>query len=1016
MPSPSDRERLDPKAVDDLVLLSDKDMNEKGIVTNLANRFDKNKIYTYIGPVLLSVNPYKQISGLYNKRTLQAYFGRYQYEVAPHVYSTAEDTYSMLMKTGVNQCVLVSGESGAGKTEAAKKLMEYVSEVSSDFAEGNTGGRTVSEIKDSLLKSNPVLEAFGNAKTLRNDNSSRFGKYMEIQMDYNGTPLGGRITNYLLEKPRVVHQTKGERNFHIFYLLCAGMPSSDPIKSRLKLGRAEDFRILAESDSVKVKGIDDSELYYEMDEAMAAVGLDGLKSEIYGIVAAILHLGNITFTKTKKKGQDACTVDNKSALSSAASLLSVSEKALEDAITHRTRITRTDTLKSPLVSVNECDKSRDALSKALYARMFQKVVDGINDTIHTENAELSLGVLDIYGFEIFDFNSFEQLCINYCNEKLQQYFIQLTLKAEQDEYAKEGIQWKQIDYFNNQIVCDLIEMKGRKPGVMAFLDEEISLGRGTLVKGQGNDAEKQRQQDLKLLAKMNDNLGRHKHYVSLAKAKAADADPTEFVIKHYAGDVRYSVQGMIDKNMDTLFRDLLVLCGDKSKNSFINELFPEGRKKHDFKKPVTAGTQFVKDMQHLIDNLSKCEPHYIRCIKPNDNKRPGQFDDARVQHQVRYLGLMENVRVRRAGFAYRREYELFVRRYKMLSPQTWPASSGNAERDTDTILAAVGISSDGYQHGKSKLFIKEPKSLFDLEEAREKRMQYVVGIIQRTYRTWKARLYFQQVREKSVKLLHEKKRRNNSWVLYFVGDTIDATTNGFVQETLQQTRDGKVIFADYVNVHHDMGIPKKRGIISSQAFVLTSSSLLFFDTGFTSVLQRVPFQEITKVVTSQYADDFIVVNLTQTMDKKGRPVDQPSIVFDSVRKAEIITVFTEEYKMCMRTDIPMDFKNSTEITVMQKPKGAFGFMKKPVPKQASLRWSEESTLRDREALIRPWPTKKDPGYSPDQFTQHDIMVSANLGSRAQLQLDEPIPQRVLEHTAHGRKGKKKRANRRRQNW
>mmetsp|Transcript_3502 Transcript_3502/g.4001 ORF Transcript_3502/g.4001 Transcript_3502/m.4001 type:complete len:1011 (-) Transcript_3502:100-3132(-) len=1010
MPSPSDREKLDPRAVDDLVLMQSESFNERGIVDNLRNRFDKDKIYTYIGPVLLSVNPYKNIRQLYSERTMDAYLGRYQYETAPHVFSTAEDTYSQLMKTGVNQCVLVSGESGAGKTEAAKKFMEYVSKVSSDFAEGNLEGRTVKEIKDSLLKSNPVLEAFGNAKTIRNDNSSRFGKYMEIQMDYNGTPLGGRITNYLLEKPRVVHQTQGERNFHIFYMLCAGMPSSNPLKSRLNLSRADDYRILAESGSVNVKGIDDQELYYEMDEAMDAVGLSGnAKEDIYTIIAAILHLGNITFKKSKKRGQDACVVEDERPLRDAAQLLSVTPDQLAAAITNRTRVTRTDTMKSPLVTENECEKSRDALSKALYARMFQKVVDSINDTIHTETSELSLGVLDIYGFEIFEFNSFEQLCINYCNEKLQQYFIQLTLKAEQEEYAKEGIQWKQIDYFNNQIVCDLIEMRRPKPGVMAFLDEEINLGRGTLVKGTSS-ADAQRKSDLKLLNKMNDSLGKHAHYQSLAKAKAADADPTEFIIKHYAGDVKYSVSGMIDKNMDTLFRDILVLLGSESRNALINSLFPEGREKHNFKKPITAGTQFVKDMKELIENLSKCEPHYIRCIKPNDKKRPGDFNDERVAHQVRYLGLLENVRVRRAGFAYRREYPLFVRRYKMLSPQTWPLDSGNAERDTDTILQAVGIDRDEFQHGKSKLFIKHAQSLFALEEARERRMHSVVAVIQKTYRAFKARLYYQKIREKSVELLHGKMRRNNSWKLFFVGDTIDATYNPVVQQFTAS--DGRVVFADYVNVHHNLGMVKKRDTISKQSFVLTESSVCFFDTAFTELLLRVPFQDITTAHTSSFADDFMILNLTPEMGKKG-PVERESVVFDCVRKSEIITVFTEEYKKCMRVDIPLKFEDSCSITVIMKKGGLF---KKKVPTRATLRWSENSSLKSRDSMIVPWATKKDPGYSPDQFEYHDIIVASDLASRAQLQLDEPIPQRVYEHTSQGRTGKKRVNRNRRRNW
>ena len=582
--------------------------------------------------MLVSVNPFQSINNLYSQKLMQKYFTRYKYEVNPHVFASAEEAYRKLMSFGVDQCILVSGESGAGKTEAAKKLMEYVSAVSRDYAEVSTD-KTVAQIKEALLKSNPVLEAFGNAKTLRNDNSSRFGKYMEIQMDYNGTPLGGKITNYLLEKPRVVHQTPGERNFHIFYQLTEGAPSS--LRRELNIERADHYRILAESGATKVKGIDDREWFEEMDEAMESVGIDrNIKMHIFGLVSAVMWLGNIMFTMGKAKGQDKGKVSTKEPVENAARLLEVSPKELAKALTTRTRSSGRESVTSPITSVEECEKVRDALAKALYARMFQGLVDLINVTIHVEKSELNLGVLDIYGFEIFEHNSFEQLCINYCNEKLQQYFIELTLKAEQEEYRKEGIAWKDVKYFNNKIVCDLIEAK-RPAGVIAYLDEECIVPRGS---------------DDTYIRKMNQNLTRHPHYESMETR--TDNAPTEFLIHHYAGDVTYSVEGMLDKNKDQLYRDLLVLAGSKSQSEFIRAMFPEGQQKQTSKRPTTAGTQFVKDMQALIETLSKCEPHYIRCIKSNDNKRAREFNRDRVVHQVRYLGLLENVRVRRAGVGY----------------------------------------------------------------------------------------------------------------------------------------------------------------------------------------------------------------------------------------------------------------------------------------------------------------------------------------------------------------------------
>lgn len=993
-----------PDAVDDLVLLRDHDITDNGIVNNLRNRYNEDKIYTYIGPVLLSVNPFKDIRDFYTENLMSQYYGKFKFEVAPHVFASAEDAHRKLMATGVNQCVLISGESGAGKTEAAKKVMEYISKVSSDTSEYAAAedhkqnrysklNRTVAEIKDSLLKSNPVLEAFGNAKTIRNDNSSRFGKYMEIQMDYNGTPLGGRITNYLLEKPRVVHQGQGERNFHIFYQLCNGMSPSDRLYSELGLAESGKFNYLCDREATNVRTINDADWFAEMNDAMVKVGIyEEQKRNLFTIVAAVLWLGNMTFqkTKTQRGGQDACVVSSPDALNRAAALLSVSTQDLAEALTTRSRETRIDKVRSPLTKIDDCNKVRDALAKSLYARMFQQLVAFINTTIHTPVSELSLGVLDIYGFEIFEVNSFEQLCINYCNEKLQQYFIQLTLKSEQEEYNQEGIPWRDIKYFNNKIVCDLIESK-RPPGIIAFLDEQITLNRDD---------------DLSFLNKMNKQLN-HPHYVIPPSNKST---PTEFVVRHYAGDVKYSAEGMIDKNKDTLFRDLLVLCGQKSQSGFIANLFPEGKQQRNMKRPVTAGTQFVADMNNLISELEKCEPHYIRCIKPNDKKRSNHYDDELVLHQVKYLGLLQNVKVRRAGYAYRRKYDLFVRRYKMLSQETWPVPRNRDDRaNTQTILNSAGINQEEVAYGKTKIFIEKPGSLFELEKAREKAMHWVVGLIQGCFRRWQQRLYFQKMRKLSVELLHGKKRRTYSWVLYFLGDYIRANDDPAIMNVINEHGDGRAVFADTVKTY---ALGKKRST-TEQTLIITNRSFIYFKSkpGTTKkdVYDRVTFDQIESLSFSTFADNFILLKPKATQDpKSGKIKPVPSLLFESVRKSEIATSFNEAYRAAYQMDAPLVFQDTMTLHVMEKK--MFG---KPKAVEHTLEFFEDQSIMRREAVLVNQPGKKEPGYNP---TLDRVGVSSHLASQAQLQLNTPLPARVLEHTAVGRQGKKRRNRGRRRQY
>lgn len=918
---------------DDLVLLNN--INEKEVVNTLERRFAKDAIYTRIGPVLVSVNPFKDIRGLYSMDMMRKYYGRFQFELAPHVFGVAEEAYRSLLSTHSNQAILISGESGAGKTEAAKKIMEYIAAVSKDRAEVSSD-ISVGEIKDALLKSNPVLESFGNAKTLRNDNSSRFGKLMRIFLDYDGVPLGGAISTYLLEKARVVSQTEGERNFHIFYQLCAS-----GVKSQLRLKDAGSYNYT--STTTSVDSINDSSDFKEMDSAMDAVGVGPEKMEFYKIVAGIMHLGNVDFDAKR----DACDVSGRSSgsLEDAASLFGMDSRDLARALTHKTIQSRIETVTSPLTTVDECRKSRDALAKAIYSRAFTKLVDMINVGIHAKLQDLTLGILDIYGFEIMKHNSFEQLCINLTNEKLQQLFIELTLRAEQEEYAREGIQWVPIEYFDNKIVCELIESR-RPAGIFQLLDDEA-------LRPGGNDKA--------LIGNLNSNLGRHPHYVSLETRTKNDL--SEFTIRHYAGDVTYSTEGMLDKHVDTLFRDLIMVAGRGSHNPFLNDLFPEANQPPSGKRPITAGTAFVRDLGLLIDELHESEPHYVRTIKSNETRR-NIFDRDLVEFQVRYLGLVENIRVRRAGFAYRSDYNFFFRHYRMTCDATWPFGSRNTQRDTRTILNSLGISE--FQEGKTKVFIREPGDVFKLEMAREKGLNMVAGIIQKAYRAFKARLYFLRLREKSVQLLNHQKRRRASYVFYFLGDYIDAQHNDAIASQIQ----GRVRFAENVM------LVDAKGRKIPHVLVVTRGNFYIFQSLTFKPIVACAIRDIQRFTMSSYADGYMAVDLASEKPEQ-------TYIFESMRKAEIATMLHEE-------GIKINFEDEFLVTVITK-----SFFGKKIL-QKTLRFTEGNLPTGATRLL---VTKKD-GVNPK--LEMAIEVAPDLASQAKIQLDEDVLSRVQIHkTAHG---------------
>eukprot|EP00040_Diaphanoeca_grandis_P004981 m.30848 g.30848 ORF g.30848 m.30848 type:complete len:1038 (+) comp16353_c0_seq2:254-3367(+) len=710
-----------PDTFSDFILIND--ITEATFLENLKARHATSQIYTYIGEVVVAVNPFTKLD-IYTDEKIEEYRNREMYERQPHVFALADAAYRSMKRKGTDSCIVISGESGAGKTETSKIIMKYIAAIT------NSSGRDeVERVKNMLLKSNAILEAFGNAKTNRNDNSSRFGKYMDINFDFKGDPVGGHIQNYLLEKARITQQQAGERNFHILYQLIKASP--DGVLKSLNLTRdPTTYKYLVSGKTTEVKEINDKSDFGDVGKAMKDIGFSAdTQQSLWSILAAVLHLGNVNFVA---KGTESCKPD--ASLSAIAKALKTPEADVIKALTSRTIATHGQAVTKDL-RLEEATVTRDAMAKALYDRAFSYVVKLINDAIEVKSTTSSstknstvIGVLDIYGFEIFELNSFEQLCINYCNEKLQQLFIELVLKREQEEYKAEGIDWHDVDYFNNKIICDMVEMK---TGVFAILDEGCITS--TISKTSDSD----------MLRKMDEALSNHAHYSSRqtnANDKALRRD-MDFRVKHFAGDVIYAIHGFLDKNMDTLYQDvkrLLYNCD----MPILKDMWPEGHQDINAvtKRPPTAGKTFKTSMLHLVEQLQAKEPFYVRCIKPNNKKSATLFEETLSLHQVRYLGLLENVRVRKAGYANRLPFTYFLNRYKVICPDTWPSWKGKDVAGVSKICQSAGLvdfKSNKATHdvnlGKTKIFITAAKTLTQLEAARTAEFPRLARMIQRAW-------------------------------------------------------------------------------------------------------------------------------------------------------------------------------------------------------------------------------------------------------------------------------------------
>ena len=601
--------------------------------------------------------------------------GNSKSELDPHVFAVADRSYRQMIEHRKSQAILISGESGAGKTESTKIVMSYLTTLGGMGVEKEETGEL--SIMQRVLQSNPVLEAFGNARTLRNDNSSRFGKFIELGFSRAGHLLGAKVQTYLLEKVRIAFHASGERNYHIFYQLLRGATEEQKQKFHFHEGATGGlelpnfFHLTKQGGAPQLREFtDESGLEYTL-KAMRALGWsEETIDSVLGVIAGILHLGEIAFTtKASESGQDAADVEEREALERCSSLLGVDTDLLAVALTEKVLVARGQEIRTELTPDRAVD-ARDALAKTLYGALFLWIVDEVNKSICWENDDdirSSVGVLDIFGFECFAVNSFEQLCINFTNEALQQQFNKFIFKLEQAEYDAEQIEWAFISFPDNQDCLDTIQQN--KIGILSMLDDECRLPKGS----DRNWANRMFEQHLPEKDQTVSENTRF-HATKIQQAKAI------FCVRHFAGLVEYRAEtNFMEKNKDEIPLAAQKLF-ETAPSQLVKDVYAIQRKetedraadanKKGASKQKTVGQQFKEQLHSLIDSVEKTDPHYIRCLKPNDAAKPKMLTRKRLTEQLRYGGVLEAVRVARAGYPVRLTHTAFFQRYRMLLPTT----------------------------------------------------------------------------------------------------------------------------------------------------------------------------------------------------------------------------------------------------------------------------------------------------------------------------------------------------------
>uniref|UniRef100_A0A8C4ES92 Methyl-CpG binding domain protein 3b n=1 Tax=Dicentrarchus labrax TaxID=13489 RepID=A0A8C4ES92_DICLA len=685
-------------------------LHEPAVLHNLRVRFlDYSSIYTYCGIVLVAINPYDQLP-IYGEEVIDAYSGQDMADMEPHIFSVAEEAYRTMTREEKNQSIIISGESGSGKTVSAKFTMRYFAVVG--------GAAQQTSVEERVLASNPIMESIGNAKTTRNDNSSRFGKYIEIGFGRKGDIIAANMRTYLLEKSRVVFQASAERNYHIFYQLCASREL--PEMRALKLDGPERFRYTSQGGEIHIPGTDDLSDLERTRNAFTILGVQpDQQMELFRILAAVLHLGNVNIQ-----------ADDRS-LAVFSKLLGVEGPQMAHWLCQRRLAVGGEMLVKPM-SGQQAVEARDALAKHIYGQLFTWTVQRLNSALRTQGRQSKsfIGVLDIYGFETFDRNSFEQFCINYANEKLQQQFNRHVFHLEQEEYVREELAWSRIEFSDNQQCINLIE---GQLGLFDLLDEECRMPKGS---------------DESWVRKLYDQHLTSKPHPHFRKPRMSNS---AFIILHFADMVQYECDGFLDKNRDTVFEELINIL---KASQLVAELFQQqgnvssvangsvrsGKRAREHK--LTVGFQFRQSLQMLMDTLNSTTPHYVRCIKPNDLKEPFLFDPRRTVQQLRACGVLETIRISAAGYPSRWTYEEFFSRYRLLLRGS--QSQEQAQASCRQTLPELIPDPDQYCFGKTKVFFRAGQVAL-LERLRAERLRVAAVIIQGRVRGWLARIRYTRI-------------------------------------------------------------------------------------------------------------------------------------------------------------------------------------------------------------------------------------------------------------------------------
>ena len=707
-------------------------LHEPAVVFCLQRRYQDDLIYTYTGKILLALNPFRVLNGLYGEKVMQRYWETSQQHARnePHIYAVAQDAYRSLMQIGEDQSILVSGESGSGKTVTTKLILGYLASQSKRLVDRKqhrlSHDMDKEGIESQLLESNPILESFGNARTVRNDNSSRFGKFMELSFNLSGSLLSASIETYLLEKVRLISQSPGERNYHVFYELLAGVPQKQRQALHIANATARDFRMTSSSGTFDRRdGLEDRDTYRDLCNALDTVGFSrDEQHDLISVACALLHISNLTFRTTTTTEDASELVESNPSLRPAITLFGVPVEALNNALCLCAIQARGEVFHKNM-SIPQACKAVEALVKATYGAMFTHIVQRVNNSIAvdqnsspTTDKIARIGVLDIFGFESFEVNSFEQLCINYCNEALQQQFNRFIFKLEQKEYEQEGIEWSFISFPDNQEILDLIEK--RRDGILSILDEQSRLTSCT---------------DESFCNAVYDKCNGHPRF-NMSKTQKVQL---QFSIQHYAGTVIYDIIDFREKNKDELPKETTELLisssvpflaglgeilsqstsaspvnspsgGSPSNNSMSsfgsNRTNGSGSRANAFssngnspnnKRPrgssslirESVGSQFSRQLRELRDRIDCTTPHYVRCLKPNDDLVPHQFETHIIADQLRCAGVLEAIRVSRVGFPHRFYHDVFLQRYEMLAVHGLQSRKNGKDRCKELMRSLV---------------------------------------------------------------------------------------------------------------------------------------------------------------------------------------------------------------------------------------------------------------------------------------------------------------------------------------